>query len=90
MLSYPVEEAEILLEGRLKGVEQSLVHVDEDLDFLREQVTVGWIVGVNLHRLTNEQTVEVAVARVYNWDVTTKRKEKAEQEGGDGQSRPNG
>lgn len=29
--------------------------------------------------LTNiEQTMEVATARVYNWDVTMKRKEKAE------------
>lgn len=28
------------------------------------------------------QTLEVATARVYNWDVTQKRKEKAEQ-GGD-------
>lgn len=27
------------------------------------------------------QTLEVATARVYNWDVTQKRKEKAEQEG---------
>lgn len=25
------------------------------------------------------QTLEVATARVYNWDVTQKRKEKAEQ-----------
>jgi hypothetical protein len=25
--------------------------------------------------------MEVATARVYNWDVTMKRKEKAEQEG---------
>lgn len=29
------------------------------------------------------QTLEVAVARVYNWDVTMKRKEKAEN-GDDG------
>ena len=31
--------------------------------------------------MTNcEQTMEVATARVYNWDVTMKRKEKTEQE----------
>ena len=29
------------------------------------------------------QTMEVAVARVYNWDVVQKRKEKAEGKGGD-------
>jgi hypothetical protein len=28
----------------------------------------------------NIQTMEVATARVYNWDVTMKRKEKREQE----------
>ena len=32
------------------------------------------------------QTLEVATARVYNWDVTQKRKEKAEQgDDGDGE-----
>ena len=41
MLSYPVEEAETLLEGKLQGAEQSLENVEEDLDFLREQITVS-------------------------------------------------
>ena len=31
--------------------------------------------------LTIVQTMEVATARVYNWDVTMKRKEKVELEG---------
>ncbi len=39
------------------------------------------------------QTMEVATARVYNWDVTMKRKEKSEQdaaeEGGE-KGTPNG
>lgn len=30
------------------------------------------------------QTMEVATARVYNWDVTMKRKEKLEQEASEG------
>ncbi len=30
--------------------------------------------------LTLPQTMEVAVARVYNWDVVQKRKEKEEEE----------
>lgn len=37
--------------------------------------------------------MEVAVARVYNWDVSQKRKEKAEhgdEEGGKGRALPNG
>ncbi|KAK4194799.1 putative prefoldin subunit 3 protein [Triangularia verruculosa] len=64
MLSYPVGEAEELLEGKLKAARTSLGNCEEDLDFLREQIT----------------TMEVAVARVYNWDVVQKRKEKEEEE----------
>jgi hypothetical protein len=30
--------------------------------------------------LTTLQTMEVAVARVYNWDVVQKRKDKAEED----------
>lgn len=33
--------------------------------------------------LTRTQTLEVATARVYNWDVVQKRKEKAEGKGDD-------
>ncbi|KAM0798737.1 Prefoldin subunit-domain-containing protein [Usnea florida] len=62
MLAYPISEAETLLEGKLSGAQQTLENCEEDLDFLREQIT----------------TLEVATARVYNWDVTMKRKEKAE------------
>ncbi|KAI4120499.1 MAG: hypothetical protein LQ347_007084 [Umbilicaria vellea] len=63
MLAYPIEEAESLLESKLSAAKQNLGNCEEDLDFLREQMT----------------TLEVATARVYNWDVTQKRKEKAEQ-----------
>ncbi|KAL9630666.1 MAG: hypothetical protein Q9164_006307 [Protoblastenia rupestris] len=62
MLSYPVDEAETMLDGKLSGAQQTLGNCEEDLDFLREQIT----------------TLEVATARVYNWDVTMRRKEKAE------------
>ncbi|KAI4260868.1 MAG: hypothetical protein LQ352_000023 [Teloschistes flavicans] len=63
MLSYPVAEAETLLESKLSTAWQSLDNCEEDLDFLREQIT----------------TLEVATARVYNWDITMKRKEKSER-----------
>ncbi|PMD67245.1 Prefoldin, subunit 3 [Hyaloscypha bicolor E] len=62
MLSYPIDEAEELLSSKLAAAKQSLENCEEDLDFLREQIT----------------TMEVATARVYNWDVTMKRKEKNE------------
>ena len=68
MLSYPIDEAEVLLEGKLNTAKQSLQNCEEDLDFLREQIT----------------TMEVAIARVYNWDVVQRRKEKEESGGGNG------
>ncbi|KAL6721086.1 peptide chain release factor 1 [Lecanora helva] len=77
MLAYPINEAETLLEGKLSGAQQTLANCEEDLDFLREQIT----------------TLEVATARVYNWDVVMKRKEKAESaddDGGKKTSLPNG
>ncbi|KAK3346784.1 Prefoldin subunit-domain-containing protein [Lasiosphaeria hispida] len=64
MLSYPIEEAEELLSSKLNAAKTSLSNCEEDLDFLREQVT----------------TMEVAVARVYNWDVVQKRKEKEDED----------
>ena len=41
MLSYPMQEAEELLEGKLTGAQSTLANCEEDLDFLREQITVG-------------------------------------------------
>ncbi|KAL2171779.1 hypothetical protein VTG60DRAFT_1777 [Thermothelomyces hinnuleus] len=73
MLSYPIDEAEALLESKLQAAKQSLSNCEEDLDFLREQIT----------------TMEVAVARVYNWDVVQKRKEKEEEEKGKGKNSQN-
>jgi len=40
MLAYPIDEAETLLEGKLSGAQQTLSNCEEDLDFLREQITV--------------------------------------------------
>ncbi|MCJ1332637.1 peptide chain release factor 1 [Thelotrema lepadinum] len=77
MLAYPIEEAVELLESKLKTAQDNLENCEEDLDFLREQIT----------------TLEVATARVYNWDVSMKRKEKGEDDQGTGSSKeksPNG
>ncbi|KAF6802158.1 prefoldin subunit 3 [Colletotrichum sojae] len=65
MLSYPIDEAETLLQSKLSTAKLSLSNCEEDLDFLREQIT----------------TMEVAIARVYNWEVVQKRKEKEESKG---------
>ncbi|KAJ5891144.1 Prefoldin subunit 3 [Penicillium subrubescens] len=67
MLAYPLDEAETMLADKLTAAESSLAHCEEDLEFLREQIT----------------TLEVATARVYNWDVVQRRKEKAEGKGDD-------
>ncbi|KAG0647050.1 Prefoldin subunit 3 [Hyphodiscus hymeniophilus] len=39
MLSYPVDEAEELLSTKLSAAKQNLANCEEDLDFLREQIT---------------------------------------------------
>jgi len=65
MLAYPIPEAEALLTSKLSTAKLSLENCEEDMDFLREQIT----------------TLEVATARVYNWDVAQRRKERAEHEG---------
>ena len=57
MLSYKLPEAIALLSSKLEAAEASLKTVIEDLEFLREQITV----------------MEVNTARVYNWDVKRRR-----------------
>lgn len=41
MLSYPLPEADSLLASKLDAAKTSLANCDEDLDFLREQITVS-------------------------------------------------
>lgn len=41
MLAYPLKEAEELLSSKLDAAKQSLANCEEDLDFLREQITVS-------------------------------------------------
>ncbi|KAL8243874.1 hypothetical protein R6Q59_010132 [Mikania micrantha] len=65
MVAYPLAEAQDLLQGKLDKAKESLVAAEEDLEFLRVQVT----------------TLEVAIARVHNWDVAEKRKRKVEGKG---------
>ena len=71
MLAYPVGEARELLRGKLKAAEESLRNCEEDMDFLRSQIT----------------TLEVNTARLYNYEVTLKRRDRTEEErGGDGKT----
>ncbi|OBZ74793.1 putative ATP-dependent helicase IRC20 [Grifola frondosa] len=57
MLSYRLPAAVALLRSKLEAAKGSLSSVVEDLEFLREQITV----------------MEVNTARVYNWDVKRRR-----------------
>lgn len=79
MLAYPIPEAEELLESKLEVAKKNLANCEEDLDFLREQVTVCDMISESSEITNGDKTLEVATARVYNWDVTQKRKEKADQ-----------
>lgn len=57
MLTYPLNEARALLHSKQNTASTSVQHAIEDLDWLREQITV----------------TEVNIARVYNWDVKSRR-----------------
>ncbi|KAI1790829.1 Prefoldin subunit 3 [Ganoderma leucocontextum] len=57
MLAYKIPAAVTLLRSKLDAAQSSLASVIEDLEFLREQITV----------------MEVNTARVYNWDVKRRR-----------------
>lgn len=63
MLEYTTEEALSMLAERLKVAKQSLATCEEDLEFLRENIT----------------TMQVNTARVYNWDVQYRRDLKAKE-----------
>lgn len=107
MLAYPTDEAEVMLDEKLRAAEASLANCDEDLEFLKEQITVRpfsytppliiflivWKRNTNMFLFSGIQTLEVATARVYNWDVVQKRKDKAEGKGddeGEAKEEPNG
>jgi prefoldin subunit 5 len=54
MLAYPITEAESLLKGKLDTAQSSLDACEEDLDFLREQITVCIFIFIYTLTLTNE------------------------------------
>ena len=60
MLSYKLPEAIELLKSKLEAANTSLDNAIEDLEFIREQMTV----------------MEVNTARVYNWDVKRRREKR--------------
>jgi hypothetical protein len=77
MLAYPVPEAEELLRSKLETAQKSLITCEEDMEFLREQITVcGMFEGMRNGVTDFMQTLEVAFARVYNWDVAQRRKDR--------------
>ncbi|KAK0186964.1 Prefoldin subunit-domain-containing protein [Armillaria mellea] len=70
MLSYKIPAAIALLKSKLEAAQTSLQNTIEDLEFIREQLTI----------------MEVNTARVYNWDVKRRRerREKEALEGSSG------
>ncbi|AMD19079.1 HBR178Cp [Eremothecium sinecaudum] len=65
MLEYPIDEAVELLSEKLEAAKDSLKIANEDVEFLRENVT----------------TMEVNCARLYNWDVERRQALKVAQKG---------
>ena len=62
MLSYPIEDAETLLDGKLSTAKQNLANAEEDLDFLREQITVCWIMSSSFEMISVFPLIELADA----------------------------
>lgn len=63
MLSYKIPAAITLLKSKLEVAQTSLDNTTEDLEFLREQLTI----------------MEVNTARVYNWDVKRRREKREQE-----------
>ena len=63
MLSYKLTAAITLLQSKSAIAQTSLNNTIEDLEFLREQLTI----------------MEVNIARVYNWDVKRRRERKTKE-----------
>ncbi|KAF8200209.1 Prefoldin subunit-domain-containing protein [Pholiota molesta] len=66
MLSYKLPAAITLLKSKLDVAQTSLDNTIEDLEFLREQLTI----------------MEVNTARVYNWDVKRRRERREKEAAG--------
>lgn len=64
MLSYKLPAAIALLKSKLEVAQTSLDNTIEDLEFLREQLTI----------------MEVNTARVYKWDVKRRRERREKDE----------
>ena len=63
MLSYKIPAAIGLLKSKLEAANTSLNNAIEDLEFIREQMTV----------------MEVNTARIYNWDVKRRREKREKE-----------
>ncbi|KAH9476547.1 Prefoldin subunit 3 [Psilocybe cubensis] len=64
MLSYKIPAAITLLKSKLDAAQTSLDNTIEDLEFLREQLTI----------------MEVNTARLYNWDVKRRREKREREQ----------
>lgn len=85
MLSYTLSQAQELLTGKLSSAQQNFSNVVEDLEFLREQIT---IMEVNTARVSDASVFyldlfpDEEIYQVYNWDVRRRRlKREAEAAG---------
>ena len=73
MLSYPIEEAEAMLSEKQRAAEASLASCEEDLEFLKEQITVRlnftlrfcWRVLAQLLKCGEKRLANILVVLVY-------------------------
>lgn len=68
MLSYPIPEAEELLISKLGTAQKSLSNCEEDLDFLREQITVSLFMSCHTFPVAPFATHNVCPLREHHAD----------------------
>lgn len=59
MLLYPLQEAVDLLETKLSGAQKSLEETIEDLEWLREQVTVMEVNFARVHNVSGRASIGI-------------------------------
>lgn len=67
MLSYPIPEACDLLDSKLKGAKGKIADCEEDLDFLREQITVSHCFA--FHRSGTKKRVDWRMECIARWPM---------------------
>lgn len=90
MLEYPVDEAQELLRKNFEGAKLNLTQIEEDLDFLKEQITTMEVSILLFEKPKIYRTLFASIiisltpitdiARVYNYEVKLRKQQQPQDE----------